>query len=180
MNHSKKIIATGACLFLLMTSRVFSIGCGVKVSGVPGVLFNEETAGLERFTANVSGSVRFSRLPVAAGCGILAGKDFSEASYGLSAYADYYALDVQLKNTWNLFSGFGVEGSLLTPDFKKLTASAGARFFAGMNWLFYDNYLEVYVQQNVVPTCVKHIDSASSSTDFMLCLPLEAGVRFHF
>ena len=143
-------------------------------------MINEEGVKLERLSGRLTGTIRFSRLPLAIGFGLETGKNASDFSYGFSGFADYYAIDYQIKNTWNLYSGFGAEGSLLTTNFDKWTLTAGARFFVGMNWLFYDNYLEIYCQQNLVPSYIKNLNDTASKGGFLLGLPFEAGIRMHF
>lgn len=180
MIHPKKIIAITALFVLCTTSRIFATGAGIQIGGNPGLLINEDSVKLERFTGKITGTLKSGRIPLALGFGLEAGDSYSDFSYGFFGFADFYAADLQLKNTWNLYSGIGAEGSLLTKNFSKWTASAGARFFTGMNWLFYDNYLELYCQQNIVPTIVKYLNDSNSNPDFMLCFPFEAGVRMHF
>ena len=179
MQH-KKIITLTLLLFILITS-LFATGAGIQVGGNPGLFINEENVKLEKFSGTLTGTMRFSRIPVAAGLGFEAGKFFDEFSYGLTGYADYYVLDLQLENNWNLYSGFGMSCSLLTSDFKNWTAGLGTRFFLGMNWLFYDNYLEIFAQQNIVPEWIRPLKSSDNvKAAFMLGLPLEAGIRMHF
>ena len=89
-------------------------------------------------------------------------------------------IDIQIVNTWSLYSGFGASAKFLTDDFKDWSLAAGARFFAGVNTLFYDGYLELYAQQNIVPTYLKKLGQGDSDASFMLCLPFEAGLRMHF
>lgn len=180
MNHQRKLISITAFLLLCLCSKIFAIGAGVQIGGNPGLLITSESEKLERFTGTVIGTMRFSRIPVAVGFGLETGKNFSDFAFGFEGFSDYYALDFQLDNTWNLYSGFGATGSLLLNNSSHWTLSAGARFFAGLNWLFWDNYLEVYVQQNLVPTFVKELSNSDSDGQFMLCLPFEAGVRMHF
>ena len=84
-----------------------------------------------------------------------------------SAFADYRTIDIQLVNTWSLYSGFGASAKFLTDDFKDWSLAAGARFFAGVNTLFYDGYLELYAQQNFVPTYLKSLDQADRPAAFM-------------
>ncbi len=171
MSYIKKITIISAVLIIL-ASNLFATGAGVQVGGNPGIFINEDTAKLEKFSATIIGTMRLSRLPLAFGFGFEAASYFSDFSYGLTGFADYYAIDIQLKNTWNLFSGFGAQASLITPDFSDWTFIAGPRFFVGVNRLFYDNYLEVFAQQNIVPSFSKEA--------FFLDLPFEAGVRMHF
>lgn len=180
MNRSKKIITVSALFILIVTTKLFATGAGIQLTGTPGFFINEENVKPEQFTGRIIGTVRLNRIPLSAGFGFEAGKAFSDFAYGFTGFADYYAIDLQLKNTWNLYSGFGAEASLLTTNFKNWGMTAGARFFAGMNWLFWDNYLEFYIQQNVVPTFTKNLNNSTSKAGFTLSLPLDCGIRFHF
>ena len=180
MLYTKKITSLAAVLVML-TSGLFATGAGVQAGGNPGLFINEENVKPEKFSGTLTGTMRFSRLPVAAGLGFEAGKFFDDFSYGLTGYADYYAIDQQLYNTWNLYSGFGAGCSLLTSNFKDWTAGLGVRFFIGVNRLFYDNYLEVFAQQNIIPQYIRPLKSGDDIKGaFMLNLPLEAGIRMHF
>lgn len=180
MKHSKKIISLTILFIFCIATKVFATGAGIQVSGTPALLINEEGVKFEQFTGRLIGTIKSGRIPMAAGFGFEAGKSGSEFAYGFTGFADYYAIELQLKNTWNFYSGFGAEGTLLTSDFHNWGLKAGARFFAGMNWLFWDNYLEVYIQQNVVPTYAKNLSASGSKGAFMLGLPFDAGIRFHF
>ena len=182
MIHSKKIIIISSLLTLLLSSKIFATGAGIQAEINPGILVNNETKELGKFTGKITGTVKLSRIPMAVGFGFEAGKSASSFAYGFSGFADYWAVDLQLKNTWNFYSGFGAEGSLLTSDFKSWSCAAGARFFLGMNWLFWDNAMEFYVQQNFVPTYARSLGSGKNGSKgaFIFGLPFDAGVRFHF
>ena len=112
------------------------------------------------------------RIPLTVGSGIEIGNFFSEFDYGISLFSDFRAIDFQLVNTFNIYSGIGASVKFLTTDFSNWFISAGARLFAGINWFLYDGYLEFYAQQNVVPTYIKNT--------FIMCLPFETGMRMHF
>ncbi len=172
MRAHKKIALAAAGLLFLFTGKIFALGAGAQIGFVPGLLINQDDISLENTTANVTGTFKLERIPLTVGSGIELGKIYSDTGYVFSLYADYRTIDVQLKNTWSFYSGFGASLKFLTADFDSWKLAAGARFFAGCNWLFYDGYLELYVQQNLVPT---YFDK-----DFMLCLPLETGLRMHF
>ncbi len=180
MNHHKKIAAISALFLLCLTTKIFATATGVQIGGNPGLYITDTNIELERLTGKFLGTAKAGRLPLTTGFGFEFGKNANEFSYGITGFADYYVIDIQLENTWNLFSGFGVEGNLLTKTLYDWTASMGARFFIGMNWIFYDNYIELYFQQNIVPTYVKELNEPGLAGDFILCLPLEVGVRMHF
>ena len=179
MNLINKKTSVLIMILFCLAAKLSATGAGIQAGGNPGLFINEENIKIKNLTGRLTGTIRFSRIPMTVGFGFESGKTFSDFSYGLYGFADYYAVDTQIKNTWNFYSGFGAEGSLLTPDFTNWTASAGARFFAGMNWLFYDNYIEFYIQQNAVPTLIKILNSDSTAC-FTLNLPFETGIRMHF
>ena len=182
MKFSKKIFLLGSLFILSLSSKIFATGAGIQVSAKPAVLVNEKGVDFEQFTGRLIGTVKLSRIPLAAGFGFEAGKAGSAFAYGFTGFADYHAVDMQIKNTWNFYSGFGAEGSLLTSNFRNWGMAAGARFFIGMNWLFWDNYMEVYVQQTFVPTYTRSLNSSDSGSKgtFIFGFPFDAGVRFHF
>lgn len=180
MKWSFKPILAAATIILLFNSNIFAIGAGIQAGAVPGMLINESNVKFENFTCNITGTVRLSRFPIVAGTGFEFGKFFSDFDFGFSAFADYWAIDCQLKNTWNLFSGFGLSCKFLTNDFRNWNLETGPRFFAGINRLFYDGYLEFYAQQNIVPTYIKNISNSETKAAFMLYLPFETGLRMHF
>ena len=185
MKFSKKILFL-ILLFISLSTRIFATGAGIQLSAKPSLLVNDQGVDFEQFTGRLIGTVKLSRIPVAAGFGFEAGKSGSAFAYGFTGFADYYAVDLQLKNTWNVYSGFGAEGSFLTSDFKNWGMSAGARFFIGMNWLFWDNYLEFYIQQNAVPAYTRSLKSSTSDSGsgskgtFIFSMPFESGLRFNF
>ena len=180
MKHFLKAFLTASLCIFIFSAKAYSLGAGIQLGAVPGILINQDDIKFEELTANVTGTFKLERLPVTAGTGLEFGKLYSDFNYGFSAFADYRAIDIQIVNTWSLYSGFGASAKLLTDDFKDWSLAAGARFFAGVNTLFYDGYLELYAQQNIVPTYLKSLNQADSSAAFMLCLPFEAGLRMHF
>ena len=180
MKSLLKVFLTSCLLILILPAKAYSLGAGIQFGTVPGILFNQDDIKLEELTANITGTFKMERLPITAGTGLELGKLYSAFNFGLSAFADYRAIDIQLVNTWSLYSGFGASAKLLTDDFEDWNLAAGARFFAGVNTLFYDGYLELYAQQNVVPTYLKNLGRSDGNAAFMLCLPFEAGLRMHF
>ena len=179
MKHIIKTTFAAAALFFLFNSKIFETGAGIQIGAVPGIYINQDSVKLEKFSGSLIGTMKFSKVPMAVGAGFEGGKYFSDFDFGLSAFADYWFFDIQLKNTWNLFSGFGASGKLFTPDFKDWNLAAGARFFVGVNCSFWDGYMEVYAQQTVVPTYIADLKKIKNGS-FMLCIPFETGVRLHF
>ena len=177
--HIKQSLAA-SFIFFLLSFPLPALGAGIQLGGIPGLFINQDQVKIENITANLSGSFKMERLPVTLGSGVEFGKLFSDFNYGFSLFADYRAIDLQIQNTWSFYSGFGASIKVLTSDFSEWSLAAGSRFFAGCNWLFYDGYLELYLQQNIVPTYLKDLNSSETEAGFILCLPLEAGIRMHF
>ena len=159
MKHIFKTTLITVSILFLFTSKIFATGAGIQAGLIPGLFINETSSSVKNLTGNITGTIRMSKFPVV---------------------ADYWAVDLQIKNTWSFYSGFGFSGKLLTSDFKKWNFAAGARFFAGTNYTFYDNFLELYAQQNIVPTYIKSLTSSGNDGMFMFCFPFEAGLRMHF
>ena len=180
MKSLLKVFLTSCLLIPILPAKAYSLGAGIQLGAVPGILINQDDIKFEELTANITGTFKLERLPVTAGTGLEFGKFYSDFNYGFSAFADYRTIDIQIVNTWSLYSGFGANAKFLTDDFKDWSFAAGARFFAGVNTLFYDGYLELYAQQNVVPTYLKNLGRSDGNAAFMLCLPFEAGLRMHF
>ena len=180
MKHIFKTTLITVSILFLFTSRIFATGAGIQAGLIPGLFINETSSSVKNLTGNITGTIRMSKFPVVAGAGFEGGKLFSDFNYGFSVFADYWAVDLQIQNTWSFYSGFGFSGKLLTSDFKKWNFVAGARFFAGTNYTFYDNFLELYAQQNIVPTYIKSLTSSGNDGMFMFCFPFEAGLRMHF
>ena len=180
MKRTIKIAGIALLLLFCFTTKIFALGAGAQIGCIPGLLINQDDISLENMTANITGTFKMERVPLTIGSGLEFGKIYSDSGYGFSLFADYRTIDVQLINTWNFFSGFGASIKFLTSDFSDWNIAAGARFFAGMNWLFYDGYMEIYLQQNLVPTYIKNLSQSETEPDFMLCLPFEAGIRLHF
>ena len=168
-------------LILILTSKLYATGAGAHAGIKPVLFISDDGIKSGGVMATVSGSYRLGRFPLVMGTSIEAGlNQEGEVLTGLSAFADYWIFDLQIKNTWNFYTGLGATVGVLTPDFNYWNLYAGARVFSGMNWLFYDNYLELFVQQNVVPTYQKGINCSSDNAVFTLLFPLELGIRFHF
>ena len=185
MKHIFKTTLITVSILFLFTSKIFATGAGIQAGLIPGLFINEtSSSSVKNLTGNITGTIRMSKFPVVAGAGFEGGKLFSDFNYGFSVFADYWAVDLQIKNTWSFYSGFGFSGKLLTSDFKKWNFAAGARFFAGTNYTFYDNFLELYIQATsnifVIPG-----NTFKKTGDFVLGdvgirVPAEMGIRFHF
>lgn len=178
MYRSKKIVLIMAILTSIFTFNAFSIGAGIQGGICPAFDINGSQVQNTDFEGNLTGSLKLFRLPINLGLGINFGVENSLLSLGIAAFTDYWVLDMQLVNTWNFYAGVGAYLKLMANSCWNIQATLGSRFFAGMNWLFIDNYLEYYVQINTVPCYVRNISDTHGF--FRLITPLETGLRVHF
>lgn len=178
MTKKIKLLAFSA-LFLFFSSNAFCTGAGIQIGKVPGIGFVKDGGNSFALMYNVTGTLRFSRLPMTVGAGITARPlgTYHGPLLGFSAFADYYILDVQAKNTWSIFSGIGVSGRVIFSLYNFTPfPEAGIRLFAGSSWTFWDGYLELHTQLNVTPSLLFKDDGA----EFRIEFPLEVGLRWHF
>ena len=175
----KKIILTS----FLIAFTAFSLnasGAGFQLGLFPSLKISEDCIQSSDFDINATGTVRCSRIPLVFGAGILAGFKDSAINAGFSAFSDWWIIDSQIENTWNIFSGFGLGTTLKSNFSDSLEINLGPRFFTGMNWLFWDNYLELYIQQNINPVFSKDLKNKNSESSLKMYFPFETGLRFHF
>ena len=174
----KKKIITAIFSAAFFAVSLGATGAGVQAGFFPALSLNEHGATASNFEASLTGTLRFTRIPVTAGAGLLAGAADNQGLLGLSAFADWWISDIQIENNWNIYAGFGASAALTLATDSKPELRAGARFFVGMNWLFIDNFIEFYVQQNAVPSI--SMNFSDNSKDFLFFIPIETGLRFHF
>lgn len=163
---------------LLSITGLFATGAGIQFGGFPSVKVSEEGIKSDAFDVNVTGTIRCTRIPLVFGSGITAGLSPENKAFGFSAFSDLWIIDTQIENIWNFYSGFGLSSVIKFSSENKTSLTLSPRFFAGMNWLFTDNFIEIYCQQNLEPSFVYYFNYKSES--FNLYFPLEAGLRFHF
>lgn len=173
-----------ASLFFFFCTKVFAIGAGFSVSANPTASFNLFSANPStdfNFSADVDGSLRFSRIPLVLAFGgeiALPGSSLSNNfGFGVNLNCDYWFIDTQIYNTWSFYSGAGLALNFLYNTINSFSFSSGIRFFAGVNVTFLDNYIEYFVQLNAVP---QFTVCTNSYKDFSLKFPVETGLRFHF
>ena len=178
INKKAAAVFLAACLFI---AKAFSLGAGAQTGIKPAVYISNTGLQLGGLTTTFSGSFKLGRFPIVAGSGLELGKlKNTSFLYGFYGFADYWLIDLHIKGTWNFYSGFGLCSGILTPDFNDWNFYAGARFFAGVSWLYYDNFLELYLQANAAPTWQKNLKSSASTGALLFSLPLEFGLRMHF
>ena len=180
MNHQKKFL-TLSFLMLCLSFKIFATGAGFQFTASPAFFVTNNSFNYENFSGRVAGTIKSGRLPMTVGFGLETDLSQTNISYGFFGFLDYNLTNIQIYNTWNFFSGIGVQASILTTtNFTNWDAIAGLRFFLGTNLLFYDNFLEVYLQQNIVPGYFKNLNNITSKGTFIVSFPLDAGLRMHF
>lgn len=161
--------------FITVPTKLFSLGAGVQIGFNP-ITISDSKFSENTFEGNITGTLHLSRLPFVVGAGFNSGIQNSDYIFGISGFADWWILDVQLVNIWNLYSGIGVTGNLNFNTNFDLFPGAGARVFIGTSLIFLDNFIELNLQANAQPSVV----FIKSEPSFQLKFPVEAGIRWHF
>jgi len=180
MNRLAKALSALTILFFVTTSNLFALGAGVQAGVTPAFDIKQNETSFSEIDGTLVGTFRLFRIPAVFGFGLSAGSCNSQFNAGVTGFFDYWLLDCQIKNTFNLYAGAGLTAGM-NFGFKENSQSvitAGPRLFTGLNWLFLDNYIEYYVQTNIFPAFAKPLNS--SDYNFRLSVPVETGVRLHF
>ena len=186
----KKFLSFVFCLCLLFCSKVFAIGAGVQIGAGPSFLDfsgtpqDEFSNGASHFE-NITGTLKFFRIPLVIGFGIESGSYDNDFAIGASAFADLWLINLQKDyENWLFYSGVGLSGDILFSVNKNTFGSYGLRIFFGVDWPLMDNFLELYVQATsnifIIPG-----NTFQKAGDFLLGdvgvrIPVEMGIRFHF
>lgn len=190
IGFNKKIISVVFCVCFLFCTKIFAIGAGVQIGAGPSFLDFSETPQNEFFNGashfeNITGTLKFFRIPLVIGFGIESGSFYDDFAVGASAFADYWLLNLQKDyENWLFYSGIGLSGDILFSFNEKSFGSYGLRIFFGVDWSLMDNFLELYVQATsnifIIPG-----NTFQKAGDFLLGdvgirVPAEMGIRFHF
>lgn len=186
----KKFLSFVFCICLLFCSKVFAIGAGVQIGAGPSFLDfsgtpqDEFSNGASHFE-NITGTLKFFRIPLVIGFGIESGSYDNDFAIGASAFADLWLINLQKDyENWLFYSGVGLSGDILFSVNKNTFGSYGLRIFFGVDWPLMDNFLELYVQATsnifIIPG-----NTFQKAGDFLLGdvgvrIPVEMGIRFHF
>ena len=170
-----KLFCFASLIFFLIPLKGYSIGAGIQIGINPFSISNSEYSE-NSFEGNITGTLRFSRLPLAAGAGFNAGICDSDFIFGFSTFADCFIIDHQIKNNWNFYSGIGLIGNLNFDTAFNVFPEAGTRVFLGTSVIFIDNFIELNLQANAQPSVL----FKNEEPEFRLSFPIESGIRFHF
>lgn len=186
----KKILSFVFCVCFLFCTKVFAIGAGVQIGAGPSFLDlsgtpqDEFSNGASHFE-NITGTLKFFRIPLVIGFGIESGSYDNDFAIGASAFADLWLINLQKDyENWLFYGGVGLSGDILFSVNKNTFGSYGLRIFFGVDWPLMDNFLELYVQATsnifIIPG-----NTFQKAGDFLLGdvgvrVPAEMGIRFHF
>ncbi len=153
--------------FLLFGANVSAMGIG------PQVDFTTETDGKDAiFEAGISCSIRNDNFPLV--IFVATDYNFSDNSFNASVTGDYWLFNPMIGDYCSFFAGSGtcVGGSF---SGKKTFFCAAPRFVLGFNWIFYDGFLEYFVQTAVQPEW-----KIGKNSKFDFKIPCNAGIRLYF
>ena len=160
------------------------IGAGPSFLDFSGTPQDEFSNGASHFE-NITGTLKFFRIPLVIGFGIESGSYDNDFAIGASAFADLWLINLQKDyENWLFYSGVGLSGDILFSVNKNTFGSYGLRIFFGVDWPLMDNFLELYVQATsnifIIPG-----NTFQKAGDFLLGdvgvrIPVEMGIRFHF
>lgn len=165
-------------ILILFSGKAFSLGAGVQMDCIPDLNVSFSDINYSGTNVCLTGTVRLMRLPVVLGFGIETGDITGLFSFGINGFADYWIFNEQIYNTLNFFAGIGLSGKLLTSKDFIWSTGANFRFVTGINYLFYDNYLELYIQNAISPGFKKVLPDGDFIFD--ISIPVEIGMRVHF
>ena len=102
----------------------------------------------------------------------------------LTLSADWHFFEPEIKPNWNAYFGIGL-GTGLEYVGGELDFQAGPRALCGMNWIFYDGFLEFFVQGVVQPTYRTMIWKSdkmplknANINQYITQYPISVGIRF--
>ena len=189
----KKFLSFVFCVCFLFCTKVFAIGAGVQIGAGPSFLDfsgtpqDEFSNGASHFE-NITGTLKFFRIPLVIGFGIESGSYDNDFAIGASAFADLWLINLQKDyENWLFYGGIGLSGDVLFSFDKKTFGSYGLRFFCGVDWPLMDNFTELYVQATSNIFTIPG-NTFKKAGDFLLIpvgnvgvrIPVEMGIRFHF
>ena len=189
----KKFLSFVFCVCFLFCTKIFAIGAGVQIGAGPSFLDFSETPqdefsnGASHFE-NITGTLKFFRIPLVIGFGIESGSYDNDFAIGASAFADLWLINLQKDyENWLFYGGIGLSGDVLFSFDKKTFGSYGLRFFCGVDWPLMDNFTELYVQATSNIFTIPG-NTFKKAGDFLLIpvgnvgvrIPVEMGIRFHF
>ena len=170
-------------LMILLPASVFCTGVGIQLEAIsPFSFYDFSLNKVSNYSYDYEflclGTMESDRFNLNFGTGMNLGRKNKEFFIGNSGYLDYAFFENQIKNNWTY--NFGIGATYTVSFFQKqgVKYSFGQRIFAGMNWVLFDNYIELYFQQNVE----HRFEFLNRERRKGLCLyfPTDIGIRWHF
>lgn len=167
MKDTLRILAK--VIVFLFSVNIFALGIGPSLDFSTGTDFCETEPILQ---AGVSCSIKTDNIPLV--FDVATDFNFYENDFALYETCDYWLFNPEIGDYAYFFAGFGEKaGILFSADDFYFNVAPRAVF--GLNWIFYDGFLEYFAQVAVEPNFL-----LGSENDFYLNFPLNIGVRFYF
>lgn len=164
-NVKRKFICPAIVLFFC--AKVFAMGIGPQIDFTTGTDGNDAI-----FQAGISCSIKNDNFPLV--ISVATDYDFSENSFNAAVTGDYWIFNPMIGSHCSFFAGTGAcIGGTFFDD--KAFFCAAPRFLIGLSWIFYDGFLEYFVQTAAQPEW-----NIGCSTEFKFKVPCNAGIRLYF
>ncbi|MGP1475236.1 MAG: hypothetical protein ACTTJ1_07505, partial [Treponema sp.] len=169
--YIRKKLVSAAVLFLFMLTGTWAIAVGAEICSNPKTDFSgKNTAAFE-----AAFIFHTDRIPVCAE--IKTGYNPFIKSFDLILAADFLPFNPSLNKNGNIkfYGGFGSCAGIKISE--KILYSAGLRMTGGLSFIFYDGFLELFLQQTIQP----EIDFCTDNRcNYLLALPSAAGFRIWY
>lgn len=165
---------------LLICSSCFGLGAGFRFGANPSMnadIYNITANPTQGFSADLIGNIRLYRIPAQFGFGFQINQDELIFDYGICGDFDYLFVDLPIVYNWSFYAGAGVNSAILFNSKKDVILQSGTRYLVGYNWLWRDNYLELFTQV----VCNPMVEFREFKPKlFKINVPFEVGFRVHF
>lgn len=156
-----------ALCFFTFCAGIFSMGIGPQADFIAGTDGSDVIA-----QAGISCSIKNDNIPLV--ISVATDYDFSADSFNVSVNGDYWLFNPMIGNYCSFYTGPGacIGGSFFAG---KAFLCAAPRAVLGFSWIFYDGFLEYFVQAAAQPEW-----KLGAETEFALKIPCNAGIRLYF
>jgi hypothetical protein len=186
----REMAAFAAAVIISASADIFATGLGpqtnLEQSFTPG--YTDSTG-----TWGIACSVKFNSIPVYWALSMDDGYYTYKDSYGSSVgttllsttlTGDYWVTNPTIKGIWKWYWGFGgTVSTAVSTNGNNFYLKTGPRAVIGMNWHFYDGFLELFAQGAIQPEIELSLGEDGSENGFIrlpVYFPFNAGLRFWF
>lgn len=169
-DHYKKFFSL--LISLLISSKIFALGIGPVLDFTAGNDFKNSAFTAMIVEAGISCSIKADNIPFS--LNIATDWNFSENIFKAKATCDYWIFNPQISDYTQFFSGLGAAAGLSACK-NSAAFTAAPRLVIGLNWIFYDGFLEYFIQGAAEPEF-----SFGNGNNFSLKFPCNAGIRLYF